>query len=104
MDNYMENLIIELQKENFFDFDEVIHYEVSISEYDFYDLLEKDTISSETKLLSKLLSDPCPTNLEERKQFDEGINLIGVTSNTIDAKFYEALRKQVFVEKMRILK
>ena len=83
----------------FFDFDEVIHYEVSISEDEFYDLIQKDTISRETKLLSVLLFDSCPSNQDERKQFEEAIDLVRVASDVINLKFYDELRKQVFVKK-----
>lgn len=83
----------------FFDFDEVVHYEVAISEYEFYNLLETDTLSRETKLLADLLGDSCPKTKTEINNFKEAIHSKIVQEFKVNLKFTEELKTKIFSEK-----
>lgn len=83
----------------FFDFDEVIHYQIDISEKDYYDLVRKDTVSKETKLLSVFLERESPSSNEEKVDFQKAINSKRILKKVIDPEYYEELRTKVFAER-----
>lgn len=82
----------------FFDFDEVVHYQVNISKDEFYNLLQTDTLSNETKLLADLLGNYCPKTEKEINNFKEAIKLSWVSLYNIDTKFTDELYA-IFSEK-----
>lgn len=104
VDEENNNYRLELNKKitpnkPFFDFDEVTHYQISISEKDFLDLVHVDSVSEEGKLLSCLLEDPCPITQEEKVKFEEAIKSVDKQENVINPKYYNELRNKIFTEK-----
>ena len=83
----------------FFDFDEVVHYQIEISEHDYRDLIKKDTISRQTELLSVFLEWESPISNENKSDFQEAINSEKVVKKVIYSKYYEELRTKVFAER-----
>lgn len=57
------------QNKPFFDFDEIIHYQIPIDENEYYDLILADTISEKGKIFEFLLREPCPGTQEEKIKF-----------------------------------
>lgn len=88
------------QNKPFFDFDEVIHYQIPIDENEYYDLILADTISEKGKIFEFLLREPCPETKEEKIKFKEAIKSVDKVENTaINPKYYDELRTQIFAEK-----
>ncbi|MEZ0005100.1 hypothetical protein ABH942_000443 [Flavobacterium sp. 28YEA47A] len=87
------------QNKPFFDFDEIIHYHIPIDENEYYDLILADTISEKGKIFEFLLREPCPETKEEKIKFKEAIKSVEKEENTINSKYYDELRTQVFSEK-----
>lgn len=83
----------------FFDFDEVVHYEISILDKDIIELSKKETLSQEDKFLRDLLYMPVPETTDEKEVFYKGLNSIHSNKYIIHSKFYVALKSIVFSEK-----
>lgn len=83
----------------FFDFDEVVHYQIDISDKDYYDLIRKDKTSNKTKLLSVFLQDEVPISDQAKLEFQSAIKSERVIENVIDSKYYDELRTKIFAER-----
>jgi len=83
----------------FFDFDEVVHYEISILDKDLIELSKKDSLSQDDKFLRYLLYMPAPQNQAEKKIFYKTISLAPSNKYIINQKFHASLKSKVFSEK-----
>jgi len=83
----------------FFDFDEVVHYQIDISEEDYYKLKKEDTISRQTQLLEVFLEWESPSNDKDKADFQEAVNSDRVLKKVVNSKYYDELRTGIFTEK-----
>jgi len=83
----------------FFDFDEVLHYEIPISEEIYRELVLEEGSFEKVKHLQILLENSCPNTEEENIQFETAINSIEKIATTIDSKYYSEFRNKIFSEK-----
>jgi len=83
----------------FFDFDEVVHYQIDISEEDYYKLKKEDTISRQTQLLEVFLEWESPSNDGDKADFQEAVNSDRVLKKVVNSKYYDELRTGIFTEK-----
>ncbi|MFC6097864.1 hypothetical protein ACFPVY_14495 [Flavobacterium qiangtangense] len=83
----------------FFDFDEVVHYQIDISEEDYYKLKKEDTVSRQTELLQVFLEWENPSNDEDKVDFYEALNSDRVVKKVVNSKYSDELRTKIFTEK-----
>lgn len=81
----------------FFDFDEVVYYKIPIGTETDIDFL--DDLTEEEKLIFEFVKSRCPTNDKEEKEFFVQIKSVENYSTTIDAKYYDEFKYEIFSEK-----
>lgn len=82
----------------FFDFDEVIHYQIPITLKAALNLFPERGSGKEMSLLGHLLWDDVSEKYHS-DLFKKGIDSIAVYKNKINSKFYQELKTEIFSEK-----
>jgi len=84
-------------KISYFDFDEVIHYSLDISDYEILQLIDIDNKSVQDSLLIEAILDPKPTSIED-SDFFENLKNSGFAIQTINEDYHSRI-DHIFSEK-----
>lgn len=99
LSEYQKNINKKItQNKPFFDFDEVVHYQIQDPERGNNDSAVRDTIPTKKKFLYILLRHPCPITQEEKIKFKEALESVDKKEHKIDPKYYKELN-WIFSEK-----
>ncbi|TPD66907.1 hypothetical protein [Flavobacterium microcysteis] len=99
LSEYQKNINKKItQNKPFFDFDEVVHYQIQDPSNDYYDSEVADTVPTKKRLLFMLLRYPCPVTQEEKKGFKEALEFADKEEYKINPKYNKELN-WVFSEK-----